>query len=194
MAGAVFVIKAEGQGLEMGKQVLADIRLHQHAEDMAPVADHVLQRGPQQVGGNQHGDHGEKGLVAALGDQLVHAHPGHVGEQQVDAGDHQCAGHIQDEKSHMGPEIAEKDAQKALVMEVAGTHGGSSVFYFIIASHCTISGFQMQRGHSLIFSSKKRPVPPRKKIIAPLHKKASGGAQCGWRGSPPEQAAARAAG
>ena len=128
VAGAVLVVEAEGEGLEVAEQVLADVRLHQYAEGVAPVADHVLQARPQEVGGQQYGDDAEKRLVAAVRDELIHAQPGDIGEGQVDQGDHQRAGHIQEEEPHMGPEIADKNAQQALFMKVAGGHGSASVF------------------------------------------------------------------
>ena len=168
VSGAVFVIKAEGKGLQMGEQVLPDVRLHQHAEGVAPVAHHVLQARPQQIGRPHDGHHGEKRLIPALGNQLVQAYAGHEGKQQVHTGNHQRTGHIQKEKPHMRSEIAEKDAQKALVAEVAGTHEGSSVFYFIIASYCSISGFQMQRGQSLIFSPAGKTTAAQKTVFSTI--------------------------
>ena len=128
VAGAVFVIKAEGEGLQVAKQVPADVRLHQDAEGVAPVADHVLQPRPQQVGGDQHQYHGEERLVLVLGNQLVHADPGHVGEGQIHRRDHQGAGHVQQKQVHMGFEIAEENAQQPLLVEITGIHGSSSVF------------------------------------------------------------------
>ena len=99
VAGAVLVVEAKREGLQMGEEVLTDVRLHQHTEDMAPVAHHVLEQRPQQIGPHHHRDDREEGPVAALGDELVHAHSGHVGEAQIHQGYGQGADHIQGEKA-----------------------------------------------------------------------------------------------
>ena len=106
----------------MAEQVLPDIRLHQHAEGMAPVADDILQPRPQKIGRNHHGDHGKEGLIAVFRDQFVHTEPGNKGEGQVDQRDHQRTGHVCQEKPHMGAEIAEEDTQQAVVMKVTLGH------------------------------------------------------------------------
>ena len=106
----------------MAEQVPADVRLHQDAEGMPPVADHVLQSRPQQVGGHHHHNDGEKGPVEALRDELVHTQAGDVGKGQVDQRDQQRAGHIQQEELFVRAEIAEKDAQQAVAVKVALRH------------------------------------------------------------------------
>ena len=108
--------------MQVAEEVPADIRLHQHAEGVAPVADHVLQPGPQQVCRQQKGHHHKKGPVLALRNQLIEAHPGDVRKGQVDEGDEQRAGHVQAEEVQVGPEIAEENAQKALVLEISFLH------------------------------------------------------------------------
>ena len=110
VAGAVFVVEAEGEGLQVAEEIPADVRLHQHAEGVPPEADHVLQHRAQQVGPQQHRRHGEEGPVAPEGDQLLQAQAGDEGKGQVNQGDGQRAGHVQQEQPQMGPEIAEKYA------------------------------------------------------------------------------------
>ncbi len=48
LSGAVAVIVVKGQLLHMAEQVSADIRLHQDAKGMPPVADYIRQHRPQQ--------------------------------------------------------------------------------------------------------------------------------------------------
>ena len=122
VAGAVFVVEAEGEGLKVGEEILADIGLHQHAEGMAPVADDVLHDGAEEVGEQQNGDDREEGCVAALRNELVHADSGDKGEGQVDNGYGQGADHIHQKELHMRAEVADKDAQQALPVEIAGCH------------------------------------------------------------------------
>ena len=140
VARAVLVIEAEGEGLEVGEQVLADVRLHQHTEGVSPVANGVPQRRPQEIGRDKHHDHGKKGPIPALGDELVHAHPADVGEGQVHHGDHQRTGHIQKKQPQMGPEIAQKDREKALPVEIAGVHEKNLHFKSVYTSSGTPDG------------------------------------------------------
>ena len=123
VAGAVFVVEAKGQGLQVGKQVPADVRLHQHAEGMPPEANHILQARPQQIGRHQQDSHGEEGPVAAVRYQLIQAHPADIGKGQINQRYGQGAGHVQQEQPQVGPEVAEKYAKKALLVKIAGGHG-----------------------------------------------------------------------
>ena len=190
VAGAVFVVEAEGQRLQVVKEVLADIRLHQHAEGVAPVGDHVLQSGAQEVGGHHDHHHGEERLIPALRDQIVHAHPGDIGEGQVDEGDHQRAGHVQEEESQMGLEIAEKDAQQALFLKVFGRHESSSNIFSSLFPPLYHILFSDATGGFLIFSAKPglwgRRSPPGCGVDIVLEPVSRPSSSCGSRsGQPP---------
>ena len=50
----------------MAKQVPADIRLHQNAEGMAPIADDIGQQRPQGKRREHHHHDSEEGLIGAL--------------------------------------------------------------------------------------------------------------------------------
>ncbi len=55
LAGAVLVVEGEGQVLHVAEQVPADIRLHPHAQQVAPVGDDVVEHALEHIGGHQHG-------------------------------------------------------------------------------------------------------------------------------------------
>ena len=126
MAGAVLVVEPEGEGLDVGEEVPADIRLHPDAEGVAPVADHVLQERPEEVGG-QKGAHNQKeGGIQPRRQQPLHTYAGHVGKGQVDHGDQEGAAQVHEEELPVGPKVGEEDAQGALCLVVAGCHGVGS--------------------------------------------------------------------
>ena len=111
LAGAVLVIKGEGQALHVAEEVPADVRLDAHAHHVAHVGDDVLHHRPQGVGGQEGGHHGEEGAVEVLGQQVVEAPAGDIGKGQVYQGDAHGAAHIQDEQAQVGPIIRQEDGQ-----------------------------------------------------------------------------------
>ncbi len=122
LTGAVAVVVVKAQLLHVAEQVPADIRLHQDAEGVAPVADDILEHRPQGKGHKHHRHHREKRAVSALGQQLVHAPAGDVGKRQIDQGDHQRAGEIHNEQLPMGPEVGEEDRQRRFLLKFTGGH------------------------------------------------------------------------
>ena len=122
-AGAVAVIVAEIQLLHVPEQVPADIRLHQDTEGVAVIADDVGHHRPHRKRDAHRRHHCEKGLISTLGQQLIHAPAGDVGEGQIDQCNDECADHIQNEQPPMGLEIGQEDPQCGLLLIVFGGHG-----------------------------------------------------------------------
>ena len=122
-AVAVKVVKA--QLLHMAEQVPANVRLHQDAEGVAPVANDIGQRRPQDEGRQHHRHDGEEGLVGTFRQQLVHAPAGDVGKGQVDEGDHQRTAKIHEKKPSVGFEIGEKYLQCGFLLKFPGGHGNT---------------------------------------------------------------------
>ena len=122
LPGAVFVVVVEAQLLHVAEEVVADVRLHQDAEGVAPVADDIGQQGPEDKGGKHHRHHAEEGLVGASRQQLIHAPPGHGGKGQVDHGNQQGAAEVHDEQLPVGPEVGEKNLQGGFSLEILGGH------------------------------------------------------------------------
>ena len=122
LAGAVLVVVVEAQLLHVAEEVVADIRLHQDAEGVAPITDHVGQQGPQREGGEHRRHNGKEGLIGAFGQQLIQAPPGHGGEGQVDHGDQQGTAEVHEEQPPVGLEIREKYLQGGFPLEVLSGH------------------------------------------------------------------------
>ena len=113
LAGAVFVIEGEGQILHVSKQVPADVRLNEHAHHVAQIGDDVVHPRPQQIGRQQTAHDPEEGPKQVLGQQLLHGQPGQVGESQVNQGDAQRTGHIQQKQVQVWLVVGQKDRHMA---------------------------------------------------------------------------------
>ena len=121
-AGTVAVKVPEVQLLHVPEEVPADIGLHQDTKGVAPVADDILHPRPQSEGQQHDGHDREEGPVGVLRQQLIHAPAGDVGEGQVDQGDAEGAGKIQEKELPMGAEVREEDPQAGLLPELTGGH------------------------------------------------------------------------
>ena len=122
LSGAVAVIVVKGQLLHMAEQVSADIRLHQDAKGMPPVADYIRQHRPQQKSCEHHCHYREKGPVGAFRKQLMHAPARYRRKCQVNQRDHQRTDKVHGEQLPMRPEIGEKNLQRGFLSEFLGRH------------------------------------------------------------------------
>ena len=132
LAGAVAVKIVKGQLLHVAEQVPADIRLHQDAEGMAPVADDIRQNRPEDEGREHHRHDGEKGVVGTLGQQLIHAPAGDIGKRQVDDGDHQSAAEVHEKQPPVRFEIRKENTQGGTLLKILGGHGHAPCLFAII--------------------------------------------------------------
>ena len=118
LAGAVLVVEGEGQILHMGEQVPADVGLHPHAQQVAPVGDDEVEYTLEHIGQGQGGHDGEEGGKELVGQQGLHGPAGHHGEEQVHNADQQGAHHIQQEQLPVGLVVGGKNPQIAPVFKV----------------------------------------------------------------------------
>ena len=133
LAGAVLVVKGEGQVLHMAEHIPADVRLDAHAHHVPVVAHDIVHARPQHIGGEQDGHDREKGLVQGLGQQLVHGIPGKIGERQVHQGDAQRTGHVQQKQAQMGPVVGQENGQIPLLKSLFAHN--RLLFYLILSYH-----------------------------------------------------------
>ena len=122
LAGAVFIVKVEAQVLHMGKQVPADIGLHQDAEGVAPVAHDEVKPRPEDKGRHHQGHDREENGELLLRQPVVHGGAGDQGKGQVDDGNEEGAGDIQQEQAPVGAEVGQENAQRSAGTVVLGGH------------------------------------------------------------------------
>ena len=135
LAGAILVVEGEGQVLHMGEQVPANVGLHPHPQQVAPVGDDEVEYPLEHIGQGQGGHDGEEGGEELVGQQGLHGPAGHHGEEQVHNADQQGAHHIQQEQLPVGLVIGGKNSQIAPVFEVFLVgHDGllSKIRYFTV--------------------------------------------------------------
>ena len=107
----------------MGKQVPADIRLHQDAEGVAPVAHDEVKPRPEDKGRHHQGHDREENGKLLIRQPVVHGGAGDQGEGQVDDGDQEGAADIQQEQAPVGAEIGQENAQRSAGLVIFGGHG-----------------------------------------------------------------------
>ena len=106
----------------MGKQVPADIGLHQDAEGVAPVAHDEVKPRPEDKGRHHQGHDREENGELLLRQPVVHGGAGDQGKGQVDDGNEEGAGDIQQEQAPVGAEVGQKNAQRSAGAVVLGGH------------------------------------------------------------------------
>ena len=121
LAGAVLVVKGEGQVLHVAEQVPADIRLDAHAHHVPPVGDDEVHHRAQHIGPQQNGHDGEESGVQPLGQQGVQRLPGGGGKGQIHQGDAQGAGHIENKQLQVRFIIGQENRHVA-PLEPVGSH------------------------------------------------------------------------
>ncbi len=84
LARAVFIVVPKAQILHVVKEVPADIRLHQNAERVTVIADHIAQSRPE--GKRRHHDRhdSKKRLPCVCRQQRIHTPPGNERKRQID--------------------------------------------------------------------------------------------------------------
>ena len=103
----------------MGKQVPADIGLHQDAEGVAPVAHDEVKPRPEDKGRHHQGHDREENGELLLRQPVVHGGAGDQGKGQVDDGNEEGAGDIQQEQAPVGAEVGQKNAQRSWVVMIS---------------------------------------------------------------------------
>ncbi len=122
LSGTVPVVVVEAQLLHMPEEVVTDISLHQDAEGMPPIADNVMEQGPENERDYDNGHNGKKSPVCALRQKLIHTPAGDVGKGQIDQRDKQSAEEVSEEEFPMGDEIRKEDTRSGFLLKVPGCH------------------------------------------------------------------------
>ena len=81
----------------MAEKFTPHVRLHLHAEHMAPGIDKILKARPEKIGGDQRPHHTEKRRVSVLRQQVLHRVTGGHREKQVHRRDHERTEHVRRE-------------------------------------------------------------------------------------------------
>ena len=110
-AGAVLVIEAEGQLLQVGEEIPAHVRLGENAHLVAQHRDHIIQKALQHIGQDQDPHHHKEGGIQLLRQIQLHGTAGDIGEHQVDDRHQDGADHVDRKELFMMSYIRNKDFQ-----------------------------------------------------------------------------------
>ena len=153
LSGADVVIKTEGEGLNVGKDIPAHIRFNVRAQTVSPIGDDILEAGPNQI--CQHGkpqqqqEFGHETVIGFHGrDKLPEQILGEKRKGYIHPGHAESTYHIQGKELLVGPKIGHKSfdlIHTSIISEfiffVYGGPGSKCVFHIPVKQRQQRIGF-----------------------------------------------------